>query len=748
MASHGSGGARSSADDMSSPLTAVASTMVDARTGVASASAAAATSARSSGHGGSSSSSSSTSGDTSSDTSSSSAHGSSTGTTTYGSSSGKSSGGGGKAKSHGGNPLPAVNWMWTAFCGVLFLLALRRAYVLYGHKKHEKRTAASAKVNTGGKGSTKAAVGTASRNALFATSFPVWMAGPETVADALWTMAYFSVTVVITLYSAPWLTGTQQQTANVFGIVAYAQAPFMMFFAMKNNPISLLIGVPYQNLNYLHRASSRAMFVWSWLHTGLSFKNLDSRNQWKDTYIVWGWVALAAYQFLWMSSFGWIRRRFHQFFFICHVVLAFFYLIGCYYHWAALGFWLYASFIIWGFDRLLRLVRVAHANRVWKSGRGQCEVKLLEDDCLELTFNRPGFKWLPGQHVFLSSGVSISPNLLEAHPFTAANAVSDEGKFTILARIYDGFTRQIRDKLSSQTSTTISCFLDGPYGESHSLRGYDSVLIVAGGTGIAPWMSHLLSLVGPSKLPPRVQLVHIVWMVQQSTSISWIAPLLETAAQHLKKYNPQITVLVDVHVTRGSIAHLVDSSSFPSGSNNTSREKLSLTDSGEASSEGVTSFPVLEHKPESFESSSGEKQPALASQNAGLSPAAAPLVSWRSGRPNLVELIEKDAKECPERMALGVCGPRGLSNTVRAALKTVNNFRTVRGGMIPIEYFEESLAPKMLLSDSTASQSHDHPFIALGLSSSLEQVLRVLLRTNRLCVSRKDGIISRLCYFD
>ncbi|GAA6032159.1 hypothetical protein JCM8097_007102 [Rhodosporidiobolus ruineniae] len=662
--------------------------MVDSRTGVASAGAATATAATtssssSSGHG-SSSSSSSSAGD-----SSSSGDSAMSGSTTHGGKTGSSGGGGGESKAHGSNPLPGTTWMWTAFCGVLALLALRRAYALYSQRRHEKRTA-EASFRTAGKGNgALVAAGTSTRNVLFATgvfsSLPEWIAGPETVVDAIWTFLYFSVSVVIVLYTAPWLNGTQQQISNVFGIVAYAQAPFMMFTVMKNNPISLIIGRPYQGLNYLHRASSRLMFVFSWLHTGLSFKNLDSRNQWRENFIVWGWVAMGAYTFIWFFSFTWVRRRLHQFFFISHVVLAFFYLIGCYYHWDALGFWLYASFTIWAFDRVLRLVRVAWANKLWKSGRGQMQVQLLADDCLCLKFSRPGFKWSPGQHVFLSTPWLSKGNVLEAHPFTAANAVNDEGDFIILARVYDGFTRQLRDKVSSTTSANISCYLDGPYGESHSLRGYDSILIVAGGTGIAPWMSHLLSLVGPSKTPLRCQTIHIVWSIQQATSISWIAPLLDQAAEQIRKRNFEVQVLVDVHVTRGAIP-VASSSSFSTA------EKLTPTSSGSSTpqlSEISASevLPTLEHKPSSFSSLTDEKT-ALST---GLKPAAAKLVRWRTGRPDLVKLIKEDAQDCPERMALGVCGPRGLSNTVRTALKTVNNYKSVRSGQIPIDYFEESL---------------------------------------------------------
>jgi hypothetical protein len=48
---------------------------------------------------------------------------------------------------------------------------------------------------------------------------------------------------------------------------AFAQLPIIIALAGKNNLISFLTGVPYQELNYLHRASGRLCLLCSWLHT-------------------------------------------------------------------------------------------------------------------------------------------------------------------------------------------------------------------------------------------------------------------------------------------------------------------------------------------------------------------------------------------------------------------------------------------------------------------------------------------------
>lgn len=64
-----------------------------------------------------------------------------------------------------------------------------------------------------------------------------------------------------------------------------------------------------------------------------------------------------------------------------------------------------AGFVVWGFDRLVSLVRMAIINKVWlmpfRSKNKQCSectVELVTKDVIRLTVPRPNIKWGPGQH--------------------------------------------------------------------------------------------------------------------------------------------------------------------------------------------------------------------------------------------------------------------------------------------------------------------------------------------------------------
>src|ERR1700753_424001 len=89
-------------------------------------------------------------------------------------------------------------------------------------------------------------------------------------------------------------------------------------------------------------------------------------------------------------------------------------------------YWFWVSFIIWGLDRLIRVVRLVVFNHSYfglKKGAGTMDesVELLSPDFVRLRLRRPPhFHWTPGQTAYLPMpGVSTIP--FEAHPFTIAS---------------------------------------------------------------------------------------------------------------------------------------------------------------------------------------------------------------------------------------------------------------------------------------------------------------------------------------
>ena len=107
-------------------------------------------------------------------------------------------------------------------------------------------------------------------------------------------------------------------------------------------------------------------------------------------------------------------------------------------------------------------------------------------------------------------------------------------KFTFWVRPYDGWTRSLRQQCTQSPDLTINTtiLLEGPYGNPFPLWNYESVLLIAGGTGIAavvPYIQdHLLRASSDSDeqtttSTTQTRDLHLIWTTRQSPFIHQIA---------------------------------------------------------------------------------------------------------------------------------------------------------------------------------------------------------------------------------
>lgn len=150
------------------------------------------------------------------------------------------------------------------------------------------------------------------------------------------------------------------------------------------------------------------------------------------------------------------------------------------------------SMIIWGFDRLLRLIELVVYNFAYlnpfssrTSASLNASVEVLSPEFLRLTLRRPArlLKWRAGQSVFLSFP-SVAAFPLESHPFTIAtidddaDTASAEKKLMFILRVRSGFTKRLLDTASP--GATYPVFINGPCSSPPILVGYQTVILIAG----------------------------------------------------------------------------------------------------------------------------------------------------------------------------------------------------------------------------------------------------------------------------
>jgi ferric-chelate reductase len=182
--------------------------------------------------------------------------------------------------------------------------------------------------------------------------------------------------------------------------------------------------------------------------------------------------------------------------------------------------YVWPSFVIWGFDRLIRLLRVliftlsspptdqqpnpeSYHQDTRSADIATPELELVSPDVIRLIVPRPRhFHWSPGQNIFLTIP-KLTRLFPEAHPFTIAtvecklgdpesNSMEDESvekstdvnsnsNLVFFINVRSGFTKRLADQISVDAKNmNMKVFVDGPYGSPPDLRVFDTCVLLAG----------------------------------------------------------------------------------------------------------------------------------------------------------------------------------------------------------------------------------------------------------------------------
>ncbi|KAK0655619.1 putative FAD binding protein [Cercophora newfieldiana] len=371
------------------------------------------------------------------------------------------------------------------------------------------------------------------------------------------------------------------------GVLAYALTPLSVLLASRESLLSLITGIPYTSFLFLHHWTGYIILIQSMLHT-IGWLIIEARlyrpqpTVW-DTfmaseYAVWGFVALGLLVLLWVLSLGWTVRNDtgYEFFRKAHYVLAMLYIGAAIGHWEALQCFLVPGLVLWGADRLARLVRtwILHYGYITAEGKwgfraAQAEATIWADekygDVVRLEFNHRQQAWKIGQHFFLCF---TEGSIWQSHPFTPLSVpVGDalgEVKHSYILRAKGGETKKvaeiIRKKMADvegkEGKPTTSVILQGPYGESivEGMAPDSNVLCVAGGTGIAYVLPVLLTIVRGKAVPGMR--IELVWAVKRARDVEWVAPEVEELRRLGLAHGIKIRVFVtdDEVVTSGVVS--------------------------------------------------------------------------------------------------------------------------------------------------------------------------------------------------
>ncbi|KAG0558552.1 hypothetical protein KC19_10G036900 [Ceratodon purpureus] len=279
-----------------------------------------------------------------------------------------------------------------------------------------------------------------------------------------------------------------------------------------------------------------------------------------------GLIALLAGIAMWVTSFGWVRNKYNfELFFYTHQLYIVFVVFMAFHVGDFIFNMCFAGLFLFTFDRFLRFCQS-------RSNTGILSSKLLPCGTYELVIAKPqGMKYHALSFIFLNvPGISA----LQWHPFSVSSSPYDgDDRLKVLIKPYGEWTHQLQDEVIAAVKPgpcpfAIKAAVEGPYGhESDYFLHYETLILVAGGIGVSPFVAILRDLLhryqrGQPNLPSDVTLI---WAVQKSEELQLLD--LVSASTICPDYNQKLNLHVHAFVTRETQPRTLEQAPETSDSN-------------------------------------------------------------------------------------------------------------------------------------------------------------------------------------
>lgn len=435
------------------------------------------------------------------------------------------------------------------------------------------------------------------------------------------------------------------------GTLAVVNMVPLIILAGRNNPLIPILQVSFDTYNLLHRWMGRMVVLEALVHTIAWAYVQVAAAGWRsfnekilhETFIASGFSGTLALVILFFLSLSPVRHAFYETFLNVHIILAFIIFVTTLIHCTSAAIpgglpqlpYMIAIFLIWFFERLARMFRLAYNNWTSRHGFTQAVIEALPGDCTRVTMHLPRYLDVaPGTHAYVRfMGVNPWENhpfsiaWVEHHPDHADETLEREKScsYAALCRgttsvsfvigAHTGFTRQLFD-IASGTGTRsiqIKAAMEGPYAGHNSLDSYGHAVLFAGSTGITHQLSYLKPLIkGFNDGIIATRRVTLVWVMRDTEALEWIRPWMDEVLRMPRRRD---ILNIKLFVTRPK-----NSKEIVSGSNT------------------VQMFP---------------------------------------GRPSISTIMEREVEQQVGAMIVTVCGPGALADDVRQAVREVQSSGSV-----------------------------------------------------------------------
>ncbi|KAI2639309.1 ferric reductase like transmembrane component [Xylaria nigripes] len=444
------------------------------------------------------------------------------------------------------------------------------------------------------------------------------------------------------------------------GTLAAVNMVPLVILAGRNNPLIPLLRVSFDTYNLLHRWMGRMVVIEALIHTiawavvQVAAGGWESFNQkfFHNAFIGSGFAGTIALMILLILSLSPLRHAFYETFLNVHIILALITFAATLAHCVSAELpgglpqipYMIAIFMLWFFERLARMFRLAYNNYSSRRGFTEALVEAMPGNCSRVTMHLPRHVDVePGTHAYLRfmgakpwENHPFSIAWVEHHPDGADRALDDEKEkkhtravlrkgttsVSFVIGAHTGFTRQLFEMASSTESKTIRvrAAMEGPYAGHHSLDSYGHAVLFAGATGITHQLSYLKPLMqGFNDGTIATRRVTLVWVMRDTEALEWVRPWMDEV---LRMPRRREILNIRLFITR------------PKNSN-----------------EIVSASNTVQMLP---------------------------------GRPNILTIMQREVEQQVGAMVVTVCGPGALADDVRKAV------REMQSGDSVVDFVEES----------------------------------------------------------
>ena len=482
--------------------------------------------------------------------------------------------------------------------------------------------------------------------------------------------------------------------------VSVTQVPLIFLLAGKVNIASFFLGSSYIDVNWLHRWVSRTLFVTVTIHGSFflsewvraDFVHIELEMMPMVKYGLGLWAVLA---WTTISSLIPLRRLCYEFFVLQHIVSAGVFLWLLHVHvpaYASYNVWMAVAFALSGrvyrFCILLRQ-NVAFRKRTFALIAGKrlghiAEMQALAGEITVLTVYDVGFAWKAGQHVLLWCPTL---GLLESHPFTIANVPSHNrgnglNKVQLIIRARSGFTRKLLRRATS--STTVTAFLTGPFGNLPTWNTYETLVLISASTGASFTLPILETVLND---PCCVRKIDCLFLVKHTSHIDGYLSRLQAAAANSRSSEISLHIIVavtgkQVDSNRGDDAALEQgslstSSSFDAPAKTLMQCHSTTSERSSSSFDKVAAGSELENSTEKEEHNIGIRADEGHHDRCTEKDSS---LQYALGRPSLADFVREPVEASAGETSVIVCGGKSLTSTVRNCVATLSDERAVHKG--------------------------------------------------------------------